>query len=89
MSSSSTSRVRNPRGHGDRLRNDLLAAARRLLEHHGVEDAVTLRAVAREVGVTPSAIYPHFAGRQDMIEAVIADAYADFAQLVRHESCWV
>ena len=53
--------------HGD-LRNALIAAAARLAERGG-PDAVTIRAAAREVGVTPTAAYRHFAGQEELLEA--------------------
>lgn len=53
--------------HGD-LRNALISAAARLAEKGG-PDAVTIRAAAREVGVTPTAAYRHFAGQEELLEA--------------------
>lgn len=53
--------------HGD-LRNALIAAAARLAEKGG-PDAVTIRAAARQVGVTPTAAYRHFAGQEELLEA--------------------
>ena len=53
--------------HGD-LRNALITAAARLAERGG-PDAVTIRAAAREVGVTPTAAYRHFTGQEDLLEA--------------------
>ena len=54
--------------HGD-LRNALILAAARLAERGGPE-AVTIRAAAREVGVTPTAAYRHFTGHAGLLEAV-------------------
>lgn len=53
--------------HGD-LRNALIDAASKLAERGG-PDAVTVRAAAREVGVTPTAAYRHFAGQEGLLEA--------------------
>jgi AcrR family transcriptional regulator len=53
--------------HGD-LRNALADAASRLAERGG-PDAVTIRAAAREVGVTPTAAYRHFSGHEGLLEA--------------------
>jgi len=69
-------RKRNPRGEGSRLRAELIAAAAALLEETGSEDAVTLRAVARRAGVTPTSIYPHFADPGAILTEVIRDAFA-------------
>jgi AcrR family transcriptional regulator len=53
--------------HGD-LRNALVDAASKLAERGG-PDAVTIRAAAREVGVTPTAAYRHFSGHEGLLEA--------------------
>jgi AcrR family transcriptional regulator len=53
--------------HGD-LRNALIEAAARLAAGGG-PDAVTVRAAAREVGVTPTAAYRHFSGHDGLLEA--------------------
>jgi AcrR family transcriptional regulator len=53
--------------HGD-LRNALIGAAARLAAHGGPE-AVTVRAAAREVGVTPTAAYRHFSGHDGLLAA--------------------
>ncbi len=44
----------------------ILSAARKLLEHKGSE-AVTMRRVAAAVGVTPMALYRHFANRDALL----------------------
>ena len=50
-------RERNRRGEGGKLRADIVAGATQLLEDTGSEDAVTLRAVARQVGISaPSSL---------------------------------
>jgi AcrR family transcriptional regulator len=53
--------------HGD-LRNALTEAAAGLAERGG-PDAVTIRAAARAVGVTPTATYRHFANQAELLEA--------------------
>ncbi|HEV6952018.1 MAG TPA: helix-turn-helix domain-containing protein [Promicromonospora sp.] len=51
----------------DELRRDVLAAARnQLAGQHGLSK-LTMAAVAKEVGVTPPALYRHFENRQDVI----------------------
>jgi AcrR family transcriptional regulator len=51
----------------------ILTAARRLFDAGGV-DAVSIRQVAAKVGITPMAIYRHFADRDALIEAIVLDA---------------
>src|SRR5688572_13830382 len=59
--------------HGD-LRQALVDSARALLESGGPA-ALTLRAAAREAGVSQTAPYRHFASRDDMIAAVAEDGF--------------
>ncbi|MGB3443630.1 MAG: TetR/AcrR family transcriptional regulator [Actinophytocola sp.] len=53
--------------HGD-LRNALVGAAADLAAKGGPA-SVTIRAAAREVGVTPTAAYRHFAGHEELLTA--------------------
>jgi AcrR family transcriptional regulator len=72
-------RERNRRGEGARLRDEILAGATELLERTGgSEEAVTLRAVAREVGISAPSIYAHFADRQAIVDAIVNGAFGDF-----------
>lgn len=78
--SSSETRVRNRRGQGARLREEIVQAAVDILETTGSPDAITLRAVARQVGIAAPSIYGHFADR----DAIIADVVTEgFHQLTR------
>ncbi len=70
-------RTRNRRGEGQKLRGEILAAAERILERSGGEDAVTLRAIGREVGIAAPSIYAHFGSRDDIVAAVISAAFGD------------
>jgi AcrR family transcriptional regulator len=75
-------RVRNRRGEGVRLRADILAAATGLLDRGG-ERAVTLRAVAREVGIATPSIYPHFPDQPAVLSAVVRAVAAELARQLR------
>ncbi|CAN5916748.1 TetR/AcrR family transcriptional regulator [soil metagenome] len=66
-------RSRARRGEGDLLRDEILAATDHLLLDAGDPEAVSIRAVARAVGVTPPAIYLHFADKTDLIYQVCQD----------------
>jgi AcrR family transcriptional regulator len=57
-----------PYHHGD-LSRALVEAARRILEAEGPA-ALSLRAVAREAGVSPAAPYHHFKDKTELLEAV-------------------
>lgn len=72
-----TGRERNPRGQGTRLRSDIVAAATALLEDTGSEDAVTLRAIARQAGITAPSIYAHFPDRDAVLTAVMDEAFTE------------
>ena len=63
-------RRRSRRGEGERLRQDILDAADQLLIESGDEEAVSIRAIARRVGVTAAAIYLHFADKAELLFAV-------------------
>jgi AcrR family transcriptional regulator len=53
---------------------EIKATARRLLVSGGVP-AVGLRAVARELGLTPPALYRYFPSHEALLQALIADLY--------------
>ncbi|APB00879.1 TetR/AcrR family transcriptional regulator [Nocardia seriolae] len=65
-----TARNRNRRGQGALLRDELVAAASRLLEDLDAQDAPSLRAVARAAGVAPQSVYLHFADKRELLTAV-------------------
>jgi len=68
-------RVRNPWGQGERLRTEILDAAVRLLSELGGEEALTIRGVARAVGIAPASIYQHFADKAALVRGVVAYDY--------------
>jgi AcrR family transcriptional regulator len=70
---------RNARGQGHLLRAEIVAGATSILERFGSEEAVTLRAIAREIGITAPSIADHFADRAEIIDAVVADELADLS----------
>ena len=65
-------RQRSKRGEGERLREEILVAGKRLLMETGNLDAVTVRSVAEAVGVSPPSIYLHFADKDALLDAVCA-----------------
>ena len=75
-------RARNRRGEGAQLREDILRAAEHLIDEAGAE-AVTLRAVARAVGIAAPSIYAHFPDRDAILFAVAEDAFGDLERLLR------
>jgi len=71
---SRSTRARNPRGSGTRLRGEIVAAAATLIARTGSDQAVTLRSVAREVGISAPSIYGHFSDRDAIVEAVVSES---------------
>jgi len=56
------------------MRQQIIQAAHRLLEKEGI-DAVTMRGVAQLVGVTPMALYRHYADRSVLLKALADDGF--------------
>ena len=74
----SPARPRSRKGEGDRLREEILEAAEALLLETGSEEAVSIRAVADQVGVTPPSIYRHFDDKGTLLFEVCDRQFARF-----------
>lgn len=72
------SRARNPRGQGSVLREQLVTATAELLEETGDAARVSVRAIATRAGVSPTALYLHFADRDALVAAAVAAGFAAF-----------
>jgi AcrR family transcriptional regulator len=70
-------RRRARRGEGERLREEILVAARELLAETQDADAVSVRSVADLVGVSTPSIYLHFADKAALLDAVCEAVFAD------------
>ncbi|MFJ8208995.1 TetR/AcrR family transcriptional regulator [Streptomyces sp. NPDC096033] len=73
------------RGRRERLRAETTAEIKSValeLMASGGPGAITLRAIAREMGMTPNAIYGYFATRDDLITTLINDVYTSLADTV-------
>lgn len=81
-------RQRARKGEGEKLRSEILDAAEALLAQKGSVEAVSMRAIAKRVGVSPPAIYMHFEDKEELffeccsrrfqaIATVMEDAAAD------------
>jgi AcrR family transcriptional regulator len=66
----------------DRVRaatlTEIKATARRLLVEEGTE-GLSLRAIAREMGMTAPALYRYFSSREDLLADLIADLYDELS----------
>jgi AcrR family transcriptional regulator len=63
---------------------DIRRTARKLLIERGPE-AVTLRAIARELGITAPALYRYYGSRDDLIEHLRLDVVADLGAELSEE----
>jgi AcrR family transcriptional regulator len=66
--------------HGD-LSRALVQAGRRILESEGPQ-ALSLRAVAREAGVSPAAPYHHFKDKSELLEAIAKEGWMELGAAV-------
>lgn len=64
--------------HGD-LRNALIDAGLTALEAHDASE-LSLRALARELGVSANAVYRHFADKDALLSALAAEGFRRFAR---------
>jgi len=68
--------------HHGKLRDALLDAAFELLDQEGV-DGVTIRAVARAIGVAHSAPANHFKTRKDLLTALAAETFEQLTSAIQ------
>lgn len=73
-------RRNNPRGQGERLREELIEAARALVAEAGGASQLSIRAVAARVGVAATSVYLHFADLDQLKVAVAERCFADLAE---------
>ena len=59
----------------------IFRAARRLFDDKGLEN-LSLRGVAKTVGITPMAIYRHFASKEALVDALVLDGLAQWSARV-------
>jgi AcrR family transcriptional regulator len=75
-------RTRNPRGEGDRLRDEVIEAAIALLDETNDPGALTLRGIARRAGISAPSIYAHFSDLPRLVEAVLARSFDELRAVV-------
>src|ERR1700742_1801745 len=75
-------RGRNPRGEGERLRATLLEAATELIAESENPENVSVRAVTRRAGVSPTALYLHFENREELFIAVSEACFAELGDVM-------
>ncbi|MEU4522993.1 TetR/AcrR family transcriptional regulator [Amycolatopsis sp. NPDC024027] len=66
-----TRRRPNARGRGELLREEIVTAAVRMLDELADDEALSLRAVAREVSIAATSVYLHFPDRDALVLAAM------------------
>jgi AcrR family transcriptional regulator len=75
-----------PRGSLDR--ETIVAASLRLLDEHGTR-GFSMPALGRALGADPSAVYRHFASKDELVLAITDRLIADQDVSSRRAGCWV
>ena len=76
-------KCRKPRGQGASRRGEILAAAKHLFAVEGVAH-VTMRRIGAAVGVSPTALYMHFADKDAMLTAIAQDTFSELLDRLEH-----
>jgi AcrR family transcriptional regulator len=79
-------RPRNPQGEGSRLRQELMAAAGRLIASGADVETISLRGVAREAGVAAPSVYLQFANKEALLQAVVDEHFAALRRAIETRS---
>jgi AcrR family transcriptional regulator len=67
----------NARGQGERLREEIICAAVRMLGDLADDEALSLRAVARAVSISPTSVYLYFPDRDALVAAAMQRCHAE------------
>jgi AcrR family transcriptional regulator len=67
----------NARGQGERLREEIISAAVQMLGDLADDEALSLRAVARAVSISPTSVYLYFPDRDALVAAAMERCHAD------------
>lgn len=76
------SRPRARKGHGEQLHGEILDAADRILVDTQSIEAVSIRAVADAVGVTPPSIYRHFPDKTHLLFEVCTRSFSQLNDII-------
>lgn len=75
--SSAGPRRPNARGQGERLREEIISAAVQMLDDLADDEALSLRAVARAVSISPTSVYLYFPDRDALLLAAMQRCHED------------
>src|SRR6476661_631938 len=67
----------NARGQGERLREQIISAAVQMLGDLADDEALSLRAVARAVSISPTSVYLYFPDRDALVAAAMQRCHAE------------
>src|SRR6201984_3666162 len=70
----------NARGQGERLRGEVISAAAQMLGDLADDEALSLRAVARAVSISPTSVYLYFPDRDALVAAAMQRCHAEMVQ---------
>lgn len=73
-------RRRNTRGQGALLRDEILAAATRVIDVAHNEGEVSLRSIARAAGIAAPSVYAHFEDRDSVLDAVAEASWTQVSE---------
>jgi len=82
MTAATSRRQRNVRGQGSRLREDIVSAGLAIIERDAGTEGVTLRAVAREVGIAAPSIYAHFPDGESILRAIVDRVFVELIEYI-------
>lgn len=72
----------NARGQGEQLRAELITAAVKMLGDLADDEALSLRAVARAVSISPTSVYLYFPDRDALVAAAMERCHEDLVKAV-------
>src|ERR1700744_5328710 len=70
----------NARGQGERLREEIISAAERMLGDLADDEPLSLRAGARAVSISPTSVYLYFPDRDALVAAAMQRCHAEMLQ---------
>ncbi len=70
----------NARGQGERLREEIISAAVRMLGDLADDEALSMRAVARAVSISPTSVYLYFQDRDALVAAAMQRCHTEMLQ---------
>lgn len=83
MRTATDPRKRNRRGEGELLREALLQAGGELMLELGDSEKLSVRAVTARAGVSPTALYLHFADRDELLREVCNKSFEELRTYMR------